>query len=147
MLSLLSFGLPKRAVALALAVVVVATTLAVALLPRSVPVVRDVPVGGDLVAAGPKAGAHVVQQCYTYTTYSYPTYQAQQHGAQPVARQVTRCYGVAHDHPPPWWQRALIGGAAGLACGGVTTVATGGNVAAGLYAGAACGALIGGVSG
>lgn len=146
MLSLLDIGLPKKAVALALAAAVLSATLVVAPVSVSVPIVRDVPVVGDLISGGPSASAHVQQECITYTTYVYPTYQSMKHGAQPVPTTVTRCYSVAHEHPRPWWQGAQLGAAAGLACGGVTTVATGGNVVAGLYAGGACGALVGAVS-
>lgn len=144
MLGLLSIGLPKKAIALALAAVVMAATLAVAPVSTSVPVVRDVPIIGDLIADGPSASAHVQQQCTTYTTYSYPTRHSMQNGGQPVPITRTICISVAHTHPRPWWKRALVGGSGGALCAGVAVPLGPGGM---LAAGAICGGLMAGVSG
>lgn len=131
MLGMLTVSFPKKAVALALAAIVLTTTLVVAPVSVSVPVVRDVPVIGDLIAGGPSASAHVQQECITYTTYVYPTYQSMQHGAQPVPTTVTRCYSVAHTHQSSWkpW---VLGGIGLLGCGAIGV----GNAAAGYLCGA-----------
>lgn len=108
MLGLLTVGLPQRAVALALAAVVLATTLAVVPVPASVPLVGD---GSE------SASAHVQRQCETYQTLSCTSRQARLNGSQPVWITRTRCWSVPHTHRS--WQPWVLGGIAVMGCGAI----------------------------
>lgn len=89
MLGLLTVSLPKKALSLALATVMLATSLAVAPVPEWVPVVGD----------GNKAQAHDAQTCWT----EYHTVWIQNSDGRhyPHTYPVRTCRSVAHTHPPP----------------------------------------------
>ena len=133
MLGLLSIGLPGKAISLALATVVLATSLAVVPVPASIPLIDD---------STETASAHTQRSCtWEPTTVTTRT----RSGGEWVTSTVTRwrqvCVNVSHTH---WWERALIGGSSGYLCATVALpLGPGGAVAAGF----ACGALMGGVTG
>ena len=143
MLGLLSVGLPKKAIALALAAVVLATSLVLAPKPASVPLVDSLPAVGDFITDNSSASAHRQQSCHTYTTWRYYSGYGESGWYQTTE---TVCQDVPHTHQS-WWRRVVLGVGAGLACGGFAAAATGGNVAAGIYVGAACSGAVQGAGG
>ena len=128
-----TWALPKRAVAAAVAAIVLATTLVVAPLPVDVPLVQEVPVVGDLVADTP-ASAHTQTACYQQAYVYYPNASGLGRPGEPEIGYRTVCYNVAHSH---FWSNLFYG---------ITT--TGGCAVAGVIAtpavGLGCGMLFAG---
>ena len=132
MLGLLSIGLPGKAISLALATVVLATSLAVVPVPASIPLIDD---------STETASAHTQTSCtWEPTTVTTRTRSGGEWTTSTVTRWRRVCVNVSHLH---WWERALVGGSAATLCAGVASPLSPAGM---LVAAAACGALTGGVS-
>lgn len=118
MLSLLTIDQPRKAIGLALAAVVLSTTLVVTPLVEELPLVEEVPLLGDLIAGN--ASAHTQQECYQQAYVYYPNASGL---GRPGERQIgyrTACYNVAHSH---FWRNFAYGMLTGTGCAGAGILA------------------------